>query len=101
MTVGIEHFVLLSILLFVIGGTGVLIRRNILIILLSIEIMLNGALLAAIAFAAHHGVMGGQIFAIFVMALAAAEAGVALAVVLLVYRRRGTITSDEIDLMRR
>ncbi len=99
MTIGFEHYLILSALLFVIGATGVLLRRNVLVILLSIEIMINAANLAAVAVGYYHSMMDAQVLALFIMALAAAEVGVALAIVLLVYRRRGTITADEIDLL--
>ncbi len=99
MTIGFEHYLILSAFLVVIGAAGVLLRRNVLIILLSIEIMMNGANIAVVAMAYHKQLMDGQILALFIMALAAAEVGVALAIVLLVYRRRGTVTADEIDLL--
>jgi len=99
MTIGLEHYLILSAALFLVGVSGVLLRRNVLIILLSIEIMMNGANVAVVAVAYYQNMMEGQVLALFIMALAAAEVGVALAVVLLVYRRRGTITADEIDLL--
>ncbi len=99
MSIGFEHYAILSALLFVIGATGVLLRRNVLVILLSIEIMVNAANLLVVAVGFYRNMMDAQVLALFVMALAAAEVGVALAIVLLVYRRRGTITTDEIDLL--
>lgn len=99
MSIGFEHYLILSAFLFVIGAAGVLLRRNLLIILLSIEIMVNAANLAVVSVAYYQNIMEAQVLALFIMALAAAEVGVALAIVLLVYRRRGTITVDEIDLL--
>lgn len=97
---GISHFLVLSSLLFVIGLVGVMVRRNVLIVLLSIEIMLNGAILASVSFAYFQAMMGAQVFALFLMALAAAEAGLALAILVLVYRKQGVVSADDIQLLK-
>lgn len=91
---------ILSFLLFSIGILGVLIRRNALIILMCVELMLNAANLNLIAFARHSGTVGGQAFALLVMGLAAAEVAIGLALVVALYRRKETVRVDEIDLLK-
>ena len=86
MSVGIEHYVLLSMALFCIGLFGVLTRRNALMFLMSVELMLNAANINLIAFAFYHGNLTGQVFALFTMALAAAEVAVGLGIILVLYR---------------
>jgi NADH-quinone oxidoreductase subunit K len=102
-----EHYVLLSAVLFLIGGVGFLVRRNVLSTLMSIEVMLNAANLALVAFnrtqAAHMGAGGdhtGQVFVFFIIAAEAAEVAVGLAIVLAMYRLRRTVRSDEADLLK-
>jgi NADH-quinone oxidoreductase subunit K len=94
-------YISLSLILFLIGGAGVLLRRNALIVLMSIELMLNAANLAFLAFARSLGDLKGQVFAFFVIALAASEAAVGLAIVVGLYRTRQTVNLDEASLMRR
>ena len=107
----VEQYVLLSALLFVIGGTGFLVRRNVLVTLMSIEVMLNATNLALVAFNrlrfAHEaaqtypgGSHTGQVFAFFIIAAEAAEVAVGLAIVLSLYRLRRTVRSDEADLLK-
>ena len=103
----VEHYILLSSLLFVIGGIGFLVRRNVLVTLMSIEVMLNAANLALVAFnrthAARLGAGGdhtGQVFVFFIIAAEAAEVAVGLAIVLAMYRLRRTVRSDEADLLK-
>lgn len=91
---------LLSFFLFSIGVLGVLIRRNALIILMSVELMLNAANLNLIAFARHSGHANGQVFALLVMGLAAAEVAIGLAIVVALYRRKNTIQVDDINLLK-
>ncbi|AHF98991.1 NADH-quinone oxidoreductase subunit K [Halostagnicola sp. A56] len=86
MSVGIEHYVLLSMALFCIGLFGVLTRRNALLFLMSVELMLNAANVNLIAFSFYHGNLTGQVFALFTMALAAAEVAVGLGIILVLYR---------------
>ncbi|MFP8953025.1 NADH-quinone oxidoreductase subunit NuoK [Natrialbaceae archaeon A-arb3/5] len=86
MTVPIEYYVLLSMGLFCIGLFGILTRRNALMFLMSVELMLNAANLNLIAFAFYHGNLTGQVFALFTMALAAAEVAVGLGIILVLYR---------------
>ena len=92
----------LSSLLFSIGVYGVLSRRNAVIVLMSIEVMLNAVNLNLVAFNALLPAerLVGQVFALFVIAIAAAELGVGLAIVLLVYRNRATVSIDEVNLMK-
>jgi NADH-quinone oxidoreductase subunit K len=97
----IEHYLLLSTLVFTIGATGFLTRRNILIQLMSIELMLNSVNLLLVAFNRQHTAsMDGQVFAFFVIAVAAAEVAVGLAIVLQFYRLRATVNSDEASSLR-
>jgi len=85
-TVPIEYYVLLSMAVFCIGLFGVLTRRNALMFLMSVELMLNAANINLIAFAFYHGNVTGQVFALFTMALAAAEVAVGLGIILVLYR---------------
>jgi NADH-quinone oxidoreductase subunit K len=94
-------YISLSLILFLIGAAGVLLRRNALIVLMSIELMLNAGNLAFLAFARSLGDVKGQVFAFFVIALAAAEAAVGLAILVGLYRNRQTVNLDEASLMRR
>ena len=104
--VSLFHFQLLSAALFAIGLYGVLARRSAVLIVMSIELMLNAVNINLIAAASHLNGIGsfvqfdGQIIAIFVITVAAAELGLALAIILRIYRNRRTVNVDEIDLMR-
>ena len=101
--VGLHHFLVLGTLLFCIGLYGALARRNAVGVLLSIELMLNGVNVLMVAFARYISSsqeLAGQIFAIFIMTVAAAEASVGLAIVLAVYRLRRTVAVDQLDLMK-
>lgn len=91
---------LFSALLFGIGLLGVIIRRNIIIVLMSVELMLNAVNISLIAFSRIRGDVAGQGMAFFVIALAAAEAAVGLAIVVAVFRTRGTVNVDEVNLMK-
>jgi NADH-quinone oxidoreductase subunit K len=95
------HYLVLSFLLFLIGTTGVLLRRNALIVLMGIELQLNGGNLAMIAFARQLGDLKGHVFAFLIVALAAAEAAVGLAILVGLFRGRQTVNLDEITLMKR
>jgi NADH-quinone oxidoreductase subunit K len=97
----IEHYVLLSGVLFTLGAVGFLVRRNVLVQLMSIELMLNAVNLTLVAFNRQHtGDMNGQVFAFFIIAVAAAEAAVGLAIVLAFYRLKASIFSDEGDQLK-
>ncbi|AEE48238.1 NADH-quinone oxidoreductase subunit NuoK [Haliscomenobacter hydrossis] len=82
----LEHFVLLSLLLFCIGMAGVLLRRNMIIVFMSIELMLNAVNLLAVAFSSYRGDPGGQVFVFFVMVVAAAEVALGLGILVMIYR---------------
>jgi NADH-quinone oxidoreductase subunit K len=100
MNVPTGYVIGLSAILFALGVTGVLVRRNAIVIFMSIELMLNAANLAFIAFARQAGSMAGQVFVFFVIAVAAAEVAVGLALIVAIYRTRGTIDIDEISSLR-
>jgi NADH-quinone oxidoreductase subunit K len=95
MTISLLHYIILSAILFMLGGAGVLIRRNALVLLMSVELMLNAANLALIAFARNLGNETGHVLAIFVMTVAAAEAAVGLALVLAIFRHKKTVDVDQ------
>lgn len=94
------HYLVLAALLFVIGVIGVLTRRNVLIVLMSLELILNAVNLNLIAFARHLGSVEGHVFAIFIITVAAAEAAVGLGILLAFFRNRETTNLDEIDLLK-
>lgn len=98
----ISYFLVLSALLFSIGIYGVLARQNAVLILLSIELMLNAVNINLVAFSALFADdgLGGQVFALFVIAVAAAEVGVGLAIVILIFRNRQTVDVDEMSYMK-
>ena len=95
-----SFFLVVSAILFSLGVLGVLLRRGAIVILMSIELMLNAANLAFITFARQQGVAEGQIYVFFIMTLAAAEAAVGLAIVIALFRLRDTTDVDEINLMK-
>jgi len=98
--VSLSSYLVLSAILFTVGVVGFLTRRNIIVIFMSIELMLNAANLAFVAFSRFLNSMDGQIFVFFVMSVAAAEAAVGLAIIIAVYRTRETINADEVNLMK-
>ena len=91
----------LSAVLFAVGVAGVLIRRNAIVIFMCIELMLNAANLAFVTFSRHLGVLNGQAVVFFVMAVAAAEVAVGLAIIVTVFRTRSSVNVDELKLLRR
>lgn len=101
--VGLHHFLVLGTILFCIGMYGALARRNAVGVLLSIELMLNGVNVLMVAFSRFVNTspdLAGQVFAIFIMTVAAAEASVGLAIVIAVYRLRRTVAVDQLDLLK-
>jgi NADH:ubiquinone oxidoreductase subunit K len=103
----IEYWLVFSSLLFAIGAYGVLSRKNAIVVLMSIEIMLNAANINLVAFSSYHTALhgsppdaSGQVFALFSIAIAAAEVAVGLAIILSVYRRYQTIDVDKINILR-
>jgi NAD(P)H-quinone oxidoreductase subunit 4L len=96
----LNQFLLLSAILFCTGVYGVLAKRNAVIVLMSIELILNAVNINLVAFGAHNGTIAGAVFALFVIAVAAAEVGVGLAIVLLIYRNRKSVDLDEVAQMK-
>src|ERR1700687_267186 len=95
-----EHYLMLSLALFTIGVIGVLTRRNVIIILMSIELILNAVNINLVAFSRLWGDVNGQVFAIFIITDAAAEAAVGLGIILAFFRNRETLLSDEMDMLK-
>lgn len=98
--VPIYYYIVLSAILFTLGALGVLIRRNAIIIFMSVELMLNAANLAFVAFARLHGGLSGQIFVFFVMAVAAAEVAVGLALIVKIFETKQSIDIDQMNMMK-
>ena len=98
--VPLGYYLVLSVILFTCGVAGFLVKRNIITIFMSIELMLNAVNLTFVAFAAHWHVLSGQIFVFFVMVVAAAEAAVGLAIIIAVFRTRETLNVDRVNLLK-
>ena len=98
--VTLEHYLIVSVLLFSLGLAGVLLRRNALVVFMSLELMLNASNLALVAFSRFNGNLHGQIFVFFIITVAAAEVAVGLAIIVALFRRRQTVQVDEINSMR-
>lgn len=96
----LNHYLLLCSVIFAIGVIGVLIRRNVIIIMMSVELMLNAVNLLLAAFSAYRGDASGQVFVFFVMALAAAEVAVGLAIVIMVYRNTKSVDIESLSKLR-
>jgi NADH-quinone oxidoreductase subunit K len=94
------HYLFLSLALLTIGIVGVVTRRNVIIVLMSIELILNAVNINLVAFAHHWGAVHGQVFAIFIITDAAAEAAVGLAIIIAFFRNRSTLLADEMDLLK-
>ncbi len=99
-TISLEYYLGLSAIIFTIGTIGVLTRRNAIIIFMSIELMLNSVNLTLVGFSSFMGDKAGQIFVFFVMAVAAAEAAVGLAIVIALFRQKETVYVDEVNVMK-
>ncbi len=95
-----ENYVVLACVLFTLGAIGVLVRRNAIVVFMSIELMLNAANLAFVTFARMHGNLEGQVIAFFVMVVAAAEVVVGLAIIVTIYRSRRSASIDEPNLLK-
>ncbi|MFB3904692.1 MAG: NADH-quinone oxidoreductase subunit NuoK [Acidobacteriota bacterium] len=100
MTITPTHYLVLSALVFTIGVIGFLTRRNVIIVFMSIELMLNSVNLNLIAFSDQLQKLGGQVFVVFVITVAAAEAAVGLGIVISLFRNKETVNADEMDLMK-
>jgi len=96
----VENYLILAAILFAIGGLGVLTRRNVIVILMSIELMLNAVNVTFVALARQQWSLDGQVIVFFVMTVAAAEVAVGLAIVLMIFSQRKTVNADEINLLR-
>lgn len=100
MNIPVLHYLIVSAILLAIGTAGVLMRRNVVVILMSIELILNAVNINLIAFSRGFGHSHGQVFALFVMAVAVAEAAVGLGILIALFRNRGTVLADELDLLK-
>ncbi len=98
--VPITYYLILSAILFVLGVAGFLFRKSVITVFMSIELMLNAVNLSFVAFSYQHKQVDGHLFTFFVMVVAAAEAAVGLAIILTIYKNRGTLAVDEIDTLK-
>jgi len=100
MIIPIEYYLVLSAFMFITGVAGVLIRRNAIIVFMSVELMLNSANLTLVTFSSYLGNSIGQLFVFFVMTVAAAEAAVGLAIIIAMFRNKTTLNIDEINILK-
>jgi len=100
MTVGLEHYLVVSMLLFALGLMGVIVRRNLLVIYMGLELMLNAANLALVAFSRFNKTLDGQVFVFFIITVAAAEVSVGLALIVALYRKRQTAHVEDLTMMK-
>lgn len=100
MNVGLEHYLTVSGLLFALGLFGVIVRRNVLVMYMCLELMLNSANLALVAFSRFTNNLDGQVFVFFIITVAAAEVAVGLALIVALYRRRNTAHVEELTTMK-
>ena len=101
MTIGLAHYLTVAAILFTLGIFGIFLnRKNVIIILMSVELMLLAANINLVAFSARLGDLVGQVFAMFVLTVAAAEAAIGLAILVVYFRNRGTIAVEDINLMK-
>jgi len=100
MTVPVSYYIILSAMVFLTGVVGVLIRRNIIAILLSVELMLNATNINFVAFSEHLQDLGGQVFVFFALTVAAAEVAVGLAIIIALHRSRSSINVEDFNLMK-
>jgi NADH-quinone oxidoreductase subunit K len=100
MVVPVNYYLGVSAVLFALGAIGVLVRRNVLVILMSVEMMLNAVNLAFIGFADYFKAVDGQMFVFFVMTVAAAEVAVGLALVIAIFRNRATVYVDDLNILK-
>jgi NADH-quinone oxidoreductase subunit K len=100
MNVGLEHYLVVSMLLFALGLIGVIVRRNLLVIYMGLELMLNAANLALVAFSRFNSTLDGQVFVFFIITVAAAEVSVGLALIVALYRKRQTAHVEDLTMMK-
>ena len=101
MTVGLNAFILVAGLLFAIGMFGVILRKNTLVIYMSLELMLNGVILALVAFSRYNGTMDGNLFVFFIITVAAAEVALGLAIIVALFRMRQSVMVDQLTSLSR
>jgi NADH-quinone oxidoreductase subunit K len=100
MNIGVEHYLAVSMILFCLGLLGVVVRRNLLVIYMGLELMLNAANLALVAFSRFNNDLDGQVFVFFIITVAAAEVAVGLALIVALYRKRRTAHVEDLTLMK-
>lgn len=100
MHIGLEHYLVVSIMLFCVGLLGVIVRRNLLVIYMGLELMLNAANLALVAFSRFNGNLDGQVFVFFIITVAAAEVAVGLALIVALYRKREAAHVEDLTTMK-
>jgi len=100
MTIGLAHYLVVSAMLFALGLAGVIVRRNLLVIYMSLELLLNAANLALVAFSRFTNNLDGQVFVFFVITVAAAEVSVGLALIVAVYRKRQTVHVEDLRTLK-
>jgi len=100
MTVGLNAFIILSALLFAIGFFGVLVRKNTLVIYMCLELMLVASTIALVAFSRFNGILDGNVFVFFILTVEAAEVAVGLAIIVALFRKRGTVQVDELNALK-
>ena len=100
MNVGLEHYLVVSMLLFALGLMGVIVRRNLLVIYMGLELMLNAANLALVAFSRFNNTLDGQVFVFFIITVAAAEVSVGLALIVALYRKHQTAHVEDLTIMK-
>jgi NADH-quinone oxidoreductase subunit K len=101
MTIGLGHYLTVAAILFTIGVFGIFVnRKNVIVILMSVELILLAVNINLVAFSTHLGDITGQVFALFILTVAAAEAAIGLAILVVYFRNRGTIAVDDINMMK-
>jgi NADH-quinone oxidoreductase subunit K len=100
MNIGVEHYLVVSIILFCLGLLGVIVRRNLLVIYMGLELMLNAANLSLVAFSRFNNDLDGQVFVFFIITVAAAEVAVGLALIVALYRKRRTAHVEDLTMMK-
>jgi len=100
MTIGLNEFIVLSALLFAIGFLGVLVRKNTLVIYMCLELMLVASTIALVAFSRFNATLDGNVFVFFILTVAAAEVAVGLAIIVALFRKRGTVQVDELNALK-
>ena len=100
MNIGVQHYLVVSVILFCLGLLGVIVRRNLLVMYMGLELMLKAANLALVAFSRFNGNLDGQVFVFFIITVAAAEVAVRLALIVALYRKRQTAHVEDLTLMK-